>query len=64
VGLQGPRNERTMSLHRATDQSPFSEVRQLERQRTLMVIASSAVAATGFIFAGAFAALGALGAFR
>lgn len=47
-----------MTLHRAENTSPFSEIRQLERDRTLMVVATSTLAATGFIIAGAFVALG------
>ncbi|RKR74810.1 hypothetical protein [Frondihabitans australicus] len=48
-----------MTLHRAENaSSPFSEIRQLERDRTLMVIAASTLAATGFVIAGVFVALG------
>lgn len=47
-----------MTLHRAENPSPFSEIRQLERGRTLMVIATSTLAATGFIIAAALFALG------
>ncbi|RKR74822.1 hypothetical protein C8E83_1953 [Frondihabitans australicus] len=60
VGLQGPGNECTMSLRRAIDRSPFSEIRHIELERTLMVIATSTVAATGFLIAGALVAMGVL----
>jgi hypothetical protein len=49
------RNENDMSI---TSQSPFTEIRATERQATLFVIATSAVAACGTVVAGMLVALG------
>lgn len=50
-----------MTLQRAQKTvSPFSEIRQSERERLWMVVASSTLAATGFVIAGVIVALGAI----
>jgi len=41
-----------------TSQSPFTEIRATERQATLFVIATSAIAACGTVVAGMLVALG------
>ncbi|GAA4675049.1 hypothetical protein [Frondihabitans cladoniiphilus] len=53
-----------MTLHkierRADALSPFSEIREIDRNRTLAVIAVSTVAATGSLIAACLVALGVL----
>ena len=51
-----------MSLLRthSTPSSPFSEIRQIERNKTLAVIAASTVAATSCLITAVLVALGVL----
>ncbi|ROQ41341.1 hypothetical protein EDF46_0718 [Frondihabitans sp. PhB188] len=50
-----------MSIHRAENaSSPFSEVRQIHRDRTWAVIAVATLSASSFVIAGALTALGVL----
>jgi hypothetical protein len=48
-----------MSLHSAENAaSPFSEIRQIERDHTLMIIAAATLSASAFVIIGALVAVG------